>query len=51
MTHTSDTITYSTVVMKETVCIAFTMAVLHDLDVKAADILNTYVMAPNREKI
>ena len=28
-----------------------TMAVLHDLEVKAADALNAYVMALNREKI
>ena len=27
------------------------MAALHDLDVKAADVLNAYVMVPNREKI
>ena len=37
--------------MRETVCIALTMAVLHDLEVKAADVLNAYVMAPNHEKI
>ena len=51
MTHTLDTITYSSVVMRDTVCIALTMAVLHDLKVKAADVLNAYVMAPNHEKI
>ena len=27
------------------------MAALHDLEVKAADILNAFVLAPNREKI
>ena len=27
------------------------MAVLHDLEVKAADVLNAYVMVPNRKKI
>ena len=27
------------------------MAALHDLKVKAADVLNTYVAAPNRDKI
>ena len=27
------------------------MVALHDLGVKAAVILNTYIMAPNREKI
>ena len=35
----------------ETVCIALTMAALNDQEVKATDILNAYVMAPNREKI
>ena len=28
-----------------------TMAALHDQKVRAADLLNAYVMAPNREKI
>ena len=51
LTHTPDTITYSSVVTRETVCIAFTMAVLHDLEVKAADLLNDYEMAPMHEKI
>ena len=51
MIHTPDTITYSSVVMRETVCIALTMAMLHDLEVKAAEVLNAYVMAPNHEKI
>ena len=32
-------------------CIVLTMAALHDLEVKAADVLNAYVMAPNQEKI
>ena len=27
------------------------MATLHDLEFKAADILNAFVMAPNKEKI
>ena len=42
MTHTQDTITYSSVV---------TMVALHDLEVKAADVFNAYEMAPNHEKI
>ena len=50
MTHIPDTITYSKVVTRETVYIGFTMAVLHDLEVKAADVLNAYVTAPNHEK-
>ena len=36
---------------REAVQIALEMAVLHVLEVKAADILNAYVMAFNREKI
>ena len=51
MTHILDTITYSSVIMRETVCIALTMAALHDLEVKAADILNAHMVAPNKEKI
>ena len=51
MTHTPDTIICSSVVTRETVCIPLTMAVLHDLKVKAAEVLNTYVMEPNCEKI
>ena len=51
MNHTLDIITYSSVVTKETVCIALTMAALNDLEVKPADALNAYVVAPNREKI
>ena len=46
MTHTPDTSTYSIVVTRKTVHIALIMEVLHDLEVKAADILNTYVKAP-----
>ena len=38
-------------ISRETVCIALTVAALHDLEVKAADILNACVMAPHREKI
>ena len=51
MTHTPDAITFSSVNERETVCIALIMVALHDLKVKAADIMNVYVMAPNREKI
>ena len=49
MTHTLDVITYSCIVSRETVCIALTMAALHDLEVKAASVLNAYLMAPNKE--
>ena len=36
---------------EKTVFIVLTMAALHDLEVKAADLLNAYVMAPSHEKI
>ena len=49
MTHTLDVITYANVVMGGTVCIALTMAVLHDLQVNIADTLNAYVMVPNKK--
>ena len=32
-------------------CIALTTVALHDLEVKAADVLNAYMMEPNHEKI
>ena len=51
MNLTTETITYSSLVTKETVCITLTIVVLHDLEVKAADVLNAYVMAPNHENI
>ena len=51
MNHTPDTITYSSVVTRETVPIALTMVALHDLEVKTADVLNSYMTAPNVEKI
>ena len=50
MTYTPETIAYSSVVAIETACIALTMVVLHDLEFKAADVLNAYVMAPKKEK-
>ena len=49
--HTLDVVAYSSVVTGETLCIALTMAILHDLEVKIANALNAYRMAPNREKI
>ena len=46
ITHTEDTITYSSVVTRETVC----MATLHELEIKVADMLNAYVMAPTMKR-
>ena len=52
--HTTDTpssITYSSVVSRDSVRIAFTLAALNGLEIRAADIGNAYLNAPCREKI
>eukprot|EP00970_Alexandrium_tamarense_P017104 scaffold8306_cov156-Alexandrium_tamarense.AAC.1 len=52
--HTTEappTLTYASVVSHETVRIALTMAALHGLPIMAADVMNAYVTAPNKEKI
>ena len=51
MTHKPDVVTYYSMVAKETLPITLTMAALLDLEVKATDVLNAYVTAPNREKL
>ena len=51
MTDVPPTITYASVVSRETVRIALTMAALHDLNVKTADIMNAYIKAPCAEKV
>ena len=45
------TITYASVIFRETVKIALIIATLNDLEVKSGDILNAYVQAPVREKV
>jgi hypothetical protein len=52
--HTTDTphaMTYASVVSRESVRVAPTLAALNDLDVKMADIENAYLMAPITEKV
>jgi len=52
--HTTETpasLTYSSVVSRESVRIALTLAALNDLEVKASDIQNAYLTAPVVEKI
>jgi hypothetical protein len=52
--HTKDTphaMTYASVVSKESVRTALTLAVLNDLDVNMADIENAYLTAPITEKV
>ena len=51
MAHSMDVATFSTVAIKETVCIALSMAALHDLDIKVVDIFRNYMTAFNRKKI
>ena len=51
MTEPPTSVTYATVVSRETVRIALTMAALNNLDVKAGDIQNAYITAPCAEKI
>jgi hypothetical protein len=52
--HTTDTphtMTYASVVSRESVRIALTLAALNDLDVKMADIENICLTAPITEKV
>ncbi len=51
MTGAPTIMTYTSVVSRETVRIALTIAALNDLKVKAADILNAYISAPIKEKV
>ena len=44
-------ITYSSVVSRETVGIVLTMAVLNEMSVNTADIMNAYIKAPCRETL
>ncbi len=45
------TITYASVVSRETVCLALTIASLNDLEVEVGDVLNAYITAPVKEKV
>jgi hypothetical protein len=51
MTEAPATLTYASVVSRESVRIALMLAALNDLEVKAADIENAYLTAPVSEKI
>ncbi len=50
-TDVPDSTTYSSVVSRESVRIAFLIAALNDLQIFAADVRNTYLNAPCHEKI
>ena len=51
MTKAPATITYASVVARDTVRLALLLAALNDLDVKVGDVLNAYITAPVTEKI
>ena len=51
ITDTPKCMTYSSVVRRETVRIALTIATLNNLQVKVGDVMNAYVTAPCRENI
>ena len=51
MTETPASVLYASVVSRESVRIALTLAALNDLEVKTADIENAYLTAPVGEKI
>ena len=46
MTETTKCMTYSSVVGRDTLRIALTIAALNDLQVKVGDVINAYVTAP-----
>jgi hypothetical protein len=50
-TRAPATITYASVVSRETVRIALMLAALNDLQVKVEDVLNAYINAPTKEKV
>ena len=51
MTKSLATITYASIVSRETVTIALMIATLNDLEIKLGDILNACVKAPATEKV
>jgi len=51
MTEAPAVLTYSSVVSRESVRIALTLAALNDLEVKGSDVQNAYLTAPCEEKI
>ncbi len=51
MTKAPATITYTSVVSRETIRIALLMAALNDLNVKVENVLNAYITAPITERV
>ena len=51
MTEALATVTYASIVSRETVRIAFMIATVNNLEIKLGNILNAYVQAPVTEKV
>ncbi len=51
LTKAPATITYASVVSRETVRLALTFASLNDREIKVGDVLNAYITAPVKEKV
>ncbi len=51
LTQALATITYASVVSRETVCLALTFASLNGLEVKVGNVLNAYITAQVMEKV
>jgi hypothetical protein len=51
LTQAPATITYASVVSRETLCLALTFASLNDLEVKVGNVLNAYITTPVMEKV
>ena len=51
ITNTPPTITYASVVSRETERIALRISALHDMSLKTADIMNDYIQKPCGEKV
>lgn len=50
MTNPPTSLTYSSVISRESVRISFLLAALNDIDILVADVGNAYLNAPTKEK-
>lgn len=51
MTEAPKCMTYSSVVARDTVRLALTLAALNNLEVKVGDVMNAYITAPTTERV
>ena len=51
MTKAPAAVTYASVVSRESVRIALTIAALNEIEVKCGDVMNAYITAPCTERI